>query len=146
MKALTSLFMNFDKRIVIDTGTLVSAAIRVDSVPAKAYIKALGEFTLCVSEATFSEFDQVIRRDKFNNYLDIEDRLSFLELYRTRVVWYEVNESVSDCRDPNDNKFLELALVTGADIILSSDPDLYLMNPYRNIAILKPADFLNQVT
>ncbi len=48
--------------------------------------------------------------------------------------------------DPNDNKFLELALTVGAEIIVSSDPDLHVLNPYRNIAILKPAEFLNAAT
>jgi uncharacterized protein len=138
--------MSLDKKIVIDTGTLISASIRVDSIPSKAYIKALREFTICVSDDTFSELDRVIRRKKFDTYLDIEDRISFLASYRERAVWYAVTQSVFDCRDINDNKFLELALATGSEIIVSSDPDLYLMNPYRNIAILKPADFLNYDT
>jgi predicted nucleic acid-binding protein len=60
--------MNFDKRIVIDTGTLVSAALRVDSIPGQAYAKALYEFEVCVSGATFAEIDRVMRWEKFNAY------------------------------------------------------------------------------
>ncbi len=138
--------MNFDKRIVIDTGTLVSAALRVDSIPAQAYAKALHEFEVCVSDATFSELDRVMRREKFNAYRTLEERMAFVELYREISVWYEVKEAVFDCRDSNDNKFLELALTVGAEIIISSDPDLYILNPYRNIVILKPAEFLNTET
>lgn len=138
--------MNFDKRIVIDTGTLVSAALRVDSIPAQAYAKALSEFEVCVSAATFAELDRVMRREKFNAYRTLEERVAFVELYRERSAWHEAKESVFDCRDPNDNKFLELALTVGAEIIVSSDPDLHILNPYRNIAILKPAEFLNVVT
>ncbi len=138
--------MNFDKRIVIDTGTLVSAALRVDSIPAQAYAKALHEFEVCVSDATFAELDRVMRREKFNAYRTLEERMAFVELYREISVWYEVKEAVFDCRDSNDNKFLELALTVGAEIIVSSDPDLYILNPYRNIVILKPAEFLNTET
>lgn len=134
--------MSFDKKIVIDTGTLISASFRLHSVPSKAYLKALDEFEVCVSGATFSELETVIQREKFNAYIPLEDRLSFLEIYRKNAVWYEVTKTVFDCRDPNDNKFLELALTVGADIIVSSDPDLHVLNPYRNIAILKPAEFL----
>lgn len=134
--------MSFDKKIVIDTGTLISASFRLHSVPSKAYLKALDEFEVCVSGATFSELETVIQREKFNAYIPLEDRLSFLEIYRKNTVWYEVTQTVFDCRDPNDNKFLELALTVGADIIVSSDPDLHVLNPYRNIAILKPAEFL----
>lgn len=134
--------MSFDKKIVIDTGTLISASFRLHSVPSKAYLKALDEFEVCVSGATFFELETVIQREKFNAYIPLEDRLSFLEIYRKNTVWYEVTQTVFDCRDPNDNKFLELALTVGADIIVSSDPDLHVLNPYRNIAILKPAEFL----
>ena len=135
--------MNFDKRIVIDTGTLVSAALRVDSIPGQAYAKALYEFEVCVSAATFAELDRVMRREKFNAYSTLEERIAFVELYREKSAWHEAKEAVFDCRDPNDNKFLELALSVGAEIIVSSDPDLHILNPYRNIAILKPAEFLN---
>jgi len=134
--------MSFDKRIVIDTGTLISASFRLHSVPSQAYLKALDEFEVCVSEATFSELETVIKREKFNAYLPLEDRLSFLEMYKNNAVWFDVTESIFDCRDPDDNKFLELAITVGADIIVSSDPDLHILNPYRNIAILKPAEFL----
>ena len=135
--------MNLGKRIVIDTGTLVSAAIRVDSIPGQAYAKAPSEFEVCVSAATFAELDSVMRREKFNAYRTLEQRVAFVELYREKSTWYEVKEAVFDCRDPNDNKFLELALTVGAEIIVSSDEDLYCLNPYRNIAILKSAEFLN---
>ncbi len=135
--------MNFDKKIVIDTGTLISASFRLDSIPSKAFEKALQGFDVCISDATFSELETVMRRDKFNAYLSLEDRLSFVETYRKKSLRYAVTERVFDCRDQNDNKFLELALTVGAEIILSSDPDLYTLNPYRGIAILKPSDFLS---
>ena len=41
--------MSFDRRLVIDTGILVSAAIRPASVPALALEKALLYFEVCVS-------------------------------------------------------------------------------------------------
>jgi putative PIN family toxin of toxin-antitoxin system len=134
--------MSFDKKIVIDTGTLISASFRLHSIPSKAYLKALDEFEICVSAATYLELETVIQRKKFNTYLPLADRLSFLEIYRKNAVWYEVTQTVFDCRDPNDNKFLELAVTVRAEIILSSDPDLLILHPYRNIAILKPAEFL----
>lgn len=136
--------MNFVKKIVIDTGTLISAALRPGSIPSQAYAKALRSYELCVSEPTLAELERVIQRDKFDAYLDLAERTEFVALYRSRVVFHKVRDSVNDCRDPKDNKFLELALSANAEIILSSDPDLYLMNPYRGIAILKPTEFLNQ--
>lgn len=136
--------MNFDKRIVIDTGTLVSASFRFGSIPSQAYSKALREFAVCVSEETLVELEKVLRRDKFDRYISLEDRLAFLELYRKSAMLYPVTETVLDCRDPKDDKFLALALSAKAEMIISSDEDLCVLNPYRGIAILKPAAFLNR--
>jgi putative PIN family toxin of toxin-antitoxin system len=134
--------MSFAERIVIDTGTLISAALRAGSIPSQAYEKALRGYEICVSASALAELERVMRRDKFDAYLELQERIAFVELYRSRAVMLEVREEVRDCRDPKDNQFLELALSAGAAIILSSDPDLCLMHPYRGIAILKPADFL----
>ncbi|WP_408733647.1 putative toxin-antitoxin system toxin component, PIN family [Mucilaginibacter sp.] len=51
-------------------------------------------------------------------------------------------EKFSDCRDPKDNKFLELAVTAGASCIVSGDQDLLILHPFNNIPILPPADFL----
>jgi hypothetical protein len=53
-----------------------------------------------------------------------------------------ITESIADCRDPKDNKFLELAVSGQADYILSSDKDLLVLQPFRGILIMTPADFL----
>jgi len=51
-------------------------------------------------------------------------------------------ETVTDCRDPKDNKYLELALAAGADVIVSSDNDLLVLHPWRGVRILRPAEYL----
>jgi predicted nucleic acid-binding protein len=47
-----------------------------------------------------------------------------------------------DCRDPKDNKYLELALASGAETIVSSDNDLIVLHPWRGVKILGAADYL----
>ena len=51
-------------------------------------------------------------------------------------------ERVTDCRDPKDNKYLELALAAKADVIVSSDKDLLVLHPWRDIPVLLPAAYL----
>jgi uncharacterized protein len=51
---------------------------------------------------------------------------------------------VTDCRDGKDNKYLELALASGADTILSSDADLLVPHPWRGVRIPRPADYLGK--
>jgi predicted nucleic acid-binding protein len=48
------------------------------------------------------------------------------------------------CRDPHDDLFLEAAVNGRADVIVSGDGDLLGLNPFRGIAILTPAGYLNR--
>lgn len=49
---------------------------------------------------------------------------------------------VRDCRDPKDDKYLELALAAGAATIVSSNDDLLALDPWRGVHLLSPADYL----
>ena len=138
--------MSVVRRVVLDTSTLVSAALRVGSVPHQALLKALGSCELCATSSTLNELEQVLMRDKFNSYLDAETRLSFVALMRRHTHLFAVQKaderSVQPaCRDPKDNKFLALALICEADAIISSDNDLLALNPWRSIAVLTPAAY-----
>jgi predicted nucleic acid-binding protein len=45
------------------------------------------------------------------------------------------------CRDPDDDKFLELAVHGHADVIVSGDMDLLAPDPFRGVRIVDPATF-----
>jgi predicted nucleic acid-binding protein len=49
---------------------------------------------------------------------------------------------VTDCRDPKDDKYLELALAADAGTIVSGDADLLVLDPWRGVRILKSAAYL----
>lgn len=134
--------MNFARRIVVDTGVLVSAAIRPGSIPALALEKALLLFDVCASEATLAELETVLLREKFDGYAPRAERLAFIAGFRERVTVVTVTQVVTDCPDPKDNIFLALADTAQAELLLSSDPHLVDMDPWRNIPILPPAAFL----
>lgn len=135
-------FMSFARRIVLDTGVLVSAAIRPGSVPALAFEKALLTFEVCVSQDTLEELQTVLGRSKFDRYAPAAQRQSFIDGFRAHAVMIEVSASVSDCPDPKDNKFLALAEAAEAELIVASDAHLTDMHPWRGIPILPPAAFL----
>lgn len=134
--------MSYVRRIVIDTGVLISAAIRPDSIPALALEKALLVFEVCVSDETLAELTRVLTRSKFDRYLAKERRLAFIDGILEKTRKFEVDLSVTDCPDAADNKFLALALIAGAELILSSDPHLTEMHPWRGIPIMPPTAFL----
>ena len=54
-----------------------------------------------------------------------------------------VTETVSECRDPKDNKYLALAHEAQAACIVTGDKDLLDLHPYRGIAILTPRQFFD---
>ena len=51
---------------------------------------------------------------------------------------------VTECSDPKDDKFLELAIDGKAQILVSGDSHLRDMHPFRDIAIVTPGEFLAQ--
>jgi hypothetical protein len=55
-------------RVVFDTSTLVSAALRVGSVPHQALVHALHIGDVCVCASTLAELDEVLMRPKFDRY------------------------------------------------------------------------------
>ena len=129
-------------KFVFDTNTFISAALIEGSVNDLALDKAFKTGKVIVSEATFAELTEVLFRKKFDKYLTDERRLQILQKLERDTVICEVNITLSDCSDPKDNKFLELAVAAKAFCIVTGDKDLLVMHPFRNIAILSSADFL----
>ncbi|MDD5065247.1 MAG: putative toxin-antitoxin system toxin component, PIN family [Phycisphaerae bacterium] len=127
------------KKLIFDTNALVSAVINAKSIPALVFETAKKEHDLFISEETITELQQVMARKKFDRYFignDATRREDFFTGYRASAQLVEVTETATECRDKDDNKFLSLALSVGADIIVSGDSDLLVLNPYHGIRIL----------
>ena len=54
-------------------------------------------------------------------------------------------ERVTACRDPKDDKFLEIAVAGEADVIVSGDQDLLVLHPFAGIPIVPPNAFLRML-
>ena len=70
------------------------------------------------------------------------DTFKFLDMLTVAARWFEPVEAVTDCRDPKDNVYLELAMASGANCIVSGDLDLQVLHPWRGIDIVSPAEFV----
>jgi uncharacterized protein len=133
-------------RIVFDTNVIVSALLFVIGIPRRAFDAVLARGRVLLSAATVGELEDVLRRPKFDKYIREDERLEFLAaLVRTAEV-VEVTEVVTDCRDPKDNKFLELAVSGHATHIVTGDADLLVLHPFRGVNIVTPQAFLAGVT
>lgn len=134
--------MSSRARYIFDTNTLVSALLFEHSTPGQAFRQALRQGEILLSPATLEELAEVLQREKFDDYVTASEREEFLEALVERAVFVEPTEEMRVCRDPKDDKFLELAVSGKADYIISGDEDLVLLNPFRTIAILTAAEFL----
>ena len=134
--------MTSNLRVVLDTNVVVSAALLRRSTPRQAVDQVLAQGTLLGSPATLTELNEVIARQRFNRYLSEEERLEFVgELVRVSEL-VEVTAEIAVCRDPKDDKLLELAVSGAATHIITGDEDLLSMHPFRGIAILSPHQFV----
>ncbi len=134
--------MAFADRIVVDTNVLISALLAANSVPGQAMTKAEDSGELLASTATLAEIGEVLRRPKFSRFLSIETRLEFLKRYRDAVRLIPVSFPIHACRDPRDDKFLDVAVHGKADLILTGDADLLALDPFQRVRIVTPRSFL----
>ena len=130
------------QRIVVDTNALISRLLLPRSVPGKAVRKASDTGQLLVSDATLAELADVLARPKFAPYVSVEDRQQFIRLLGRVAEIVPITHTIRACRDPKDDKFLELAVNGGASVIITGDSDLLALNPFRKIAITTPARYL----
>jgi hypothetical protein len=125
--------MTSDAACVFDTNALISALLIRDSISRTAFDKALDHYQILVSEATAEEFDEVAGREKFDPYLRERERERFAELLYRDAAFVSVEEAITVSRDPDDDKFLALAVAGEASVIVSGDDDLLSLDPFRGI-------------
>ena len=133
-------------RIVFDSNVLVSALLFSKSVPGRASFRALDLGTVLVSTTLIAELSLVLRRDRFDRYVTRKERDQFLESLSLESELVEITERIRECNDPEDDWVLELAVSGNAGYIVTGDSDLLVLNPYRGVEILPPAEFLNTVS
>lgn len=133
------------KPLVIDTNLLISAMIAPNSIIHKVLKKALENYIIYNSQQTLDEFVEVAKREKFLRFFkDLSKRDEFINFVIQSTKIIEPTHTVTDCRDPKDNMFLEIALTCQAVYLVSGDKDLLTLNPYQNIEIITASEFLEK--
>ena len=129
---------------ILDTNTLISSSLSKYVAPRKAVTKANLIGKISVSNETYNEFLETLLRSKFDRYLSRETRLEILLDFKKLANFSKISETIMGCRDPKDNKFLELAVAANASCIITGDKDLLILHPFRGISILNATDFLKE--
>ena len=122
-------------RFVLDTNVLVDAFCFPRSFGRQTYalVVRLGEFV--VSRATFDEFEAVMLRPKFERFLALGERRLAVASVARDVTWIEPWCHYRVCRDPTDDKFIDLAVCAGTAAISTRDADLLTLKPFNGIPI-----------
>src|SRR5579872_3258286 len=123
--------MKVPDRFVIDTNVFVSAILLPLSAPRQAVDRSLDRGLLLFSEATMGELAEVLSRKKLDRYVSRQERKNLLRQLSGIAEFVPIVSRVRECRDPKDDKFLEVALNGRADVIVTGDTDLLAMNPWR---------------
>ena len=127
-------------RVVVDSNIFVSAALKESSWP-RVVVRWLDRFGgLLKSVATEHQVIEVLQRPYFAprllpSYLDEVQRIF------SKAELVTIIERIAVCRDPTDDKFLELAVNGHADLVVTGDLDLLVLHPFRDIPIITPAAF-----
>lgn len=130
-------------RIVLDTNVLISGLLSTTSTPARAVDRAISSGQLLASADTLRELMTKLAAPKFDRYVPRERRDALLLRLAPLFEIVEVVQRFHDCRDADDDKFLEAAVNGRGDIIVTGDNDLLQLNPFRGIAILTPPAYLS---
>ena len=136
---------NSSMRLVLDTNVLVSAILSPASISAKILNWGEDNGVILYSTATLTEVLSVLGRSKFSKYIDHDD-IDGLSI-RIKTVWLfvEILNQVQLCRDPKDDKFIDLALNGKASHLITGDSDLLVLNPVENTSIINPRTFWDEI-
>jgi putative PIN family toxin of toxin-antitoxin system len=134
--------MSATPRLVFDTNILISRLLIPTGTPAQAVRKALSEGRIIVSDDTLNELASVISRPKFDSYISLQNRKEFFRLLGRVVEKVTIIRNIQVCRDPKDDKFLELAVNGQAEAIITGDQDLLALHPFQSIQIITPGKYL----
>src|SRR5438034_11144352 len=132
------------ERVVIDTNVLISSLVLATSTPAQAVDKAVTKAQLVATMETLRELIEKLHSPKFDRYVRRERRDALLERVASLVEIIDVLQSIRASRDPKDDKFLDAAVNGRADVLVSGDKDLLALHPFRGIAILTPASYVDR--
>lgn len=131
------------KRIIVDTNVLISFLLLPDSRANQAVRRVLKGSIILASDDTLAELASVLARPKFNKYISLKDRQQFLRKFVRICESIIITKRIQLCRDPRDDKYLELAVNGNADLIISGDKDLLSLHPFGEVQIFSPTRYLN---
>ncbi|MCI0526560.1 MAG: putative toxin-antitoxin system toxin component, PIN family [Nitrospira sp.] len=136
-------------RAVVDTNVLVSGLINQAGFPGQILTAfRAGRFELITSIEINEEVLEVLNQPRIREKYHIGDRIFDIgAILYTQATLVEPKQRVKVSRDPKDNKFLEAALQGKVTYLVTGDKrDLLVLQEYKGIRIVTPAQFIQVIT
>lgn len=130
------------RALVIDTNVLVSAALADAGVPGRALDRALDHYVVAQTRETWRELRDTLASEKIGRTLPRRECNRFLDRVRRGAAFFSLDAGPAIARDPDDDVFLHLAVVSRATAIVTGDRDLLVLGEFAGIPILSPTRFL----
>lgn len=130
-------------RLILDTNILISYVLKPSISVTQIVNAGLESGRLLLSQDTFDELRNVMERFVKRGYITIQESSEFIVSIIDVAEWVKILECVQACRDPKDDKFLELAVNGQAEYLVTGDKDLLVLHPFRGTKILSTKDFIN---
>jgi putative PIN family toxin of toxin-antitoxin system len=133
-------------KVILDTNVIISAFLKAESNPALILALSLeGSLTVCLSETIWQEYRGVLRRKKFQG-LDQGSIETLLSVLKEQASWVSPHIPVTILsRDPADNKFLECALESQADYLITGNTKHFPLKKFHGTGIITPRDFIDLI-
>lgn len=137
--------MGQSTKVVIDSNVIISAFGWDGKPEAVLRLVEQGRIVNHTTNAVFAELQRVVAYPKLKFPQALQAKiLEFVFSWSRFVTPHETITVVAD--DSDDNRFIECAISAGAELIISGDPHLLALGSYRNIKIVSPAKFLENLS
>ena len=131
-------------KLVLDTNVFISSFFWGGN-PRKVMMRIIdGKDTLFISDEILQEVFSVMARPKFDvNHRQIVHFLDSIEEISYGINLMGMIQGV--CRDSDDDKILECAVLGKVDFIISGDNDLLSLKEFQGIPILAASEYIDRM-
>ncbi len=135
-------------KLVLDTNIILAGLLFQGAEFALLEFVEKGEAVIFVTEEILEEIDAVLHYPRLSKHI-IKSGLTIDKLLERIISLSHLvtgnKISINVCRDKKDNKFIECAIITKADLIVSRDEDLLVLKKYADIRIVDIKEALNKI-
>jgi len=135
-------------KVALDTNVIISGLLWPGMPNKLLKLAKIGNLQLCTSPALLKELSNVLREDKFLHRIVILNAtveeliaglLELVEIFPDKIILPIVKA------DPDDDRVLSCALISGAKYIITGDSHLLNLKKWSDISILTPRQFLSHI-